>query len=63
MKMLRTAGTLGAGIALAAAIVFAIAASAAGPVACYGGAVWVFILAWIILMPVLAPWLKARGRA
>jgi len=63
MKMLQNAGTLGAGMALAAAIVFAIAASAAGPVARYGGAVWVFILAWIILMPVLAPWLKARGRA
>jgi len=63
MKMLRTAGMLGAGMALAAAIVFAIAASAGGPVARYGGAVWVFILAWIILMPVLAPWLKARGRA
>jgi hypothetical protein len=55
MKMLRTAGTLGAGIALAAAIVFAIAASAAGPVARYGGAVWVFVLAWIILMPILTP--------
>ena len=63
MKMLQNAGTLGAGMALAAAIVFAIAASAGGPVARYGGAVWVFILAWIILMPVLAPWLKARGRA
>ena len=63
MKMLRTVGMLGAGIALAAAIVFAMAASSGGPVARYGGAVWVFILAWIILMPVLAPWLKARGRA
>jgi hypothetical protein len=63
MKMLRIAGMLGAGMALAAAIVFAIAAAGTGPVARYGGAVWVFILAWIILMPVLAPWLKARGRA
>jgi len=55
MKMPQNAGTLGAGIALAAAIVFAIAASAAGPVARYGGAVWVFVLGWIILMPILTP--------
>ena len=63
MKMLRTAGMLGAGMALAAAIVFAIAASGGGPVARYGGAVWVFILAWIILMPILAPKLKDRRQA
>jgi hypothetical protein len=56
----RNAGTLGALIALTTAAMFALAAAGAGPVARYGGAVWVFILAWIILMPVLAPWLKAR---
>ena len=59
----RNAGTLGALMASAAAVVFAIAAAGTGPVARYGGAVWVLILTWIILMPVLAPWLKARGRA
>ncbi len=51
---------VGALIALAAAAVFALVAAGPGPVARYGGAVWVFILMWIILMPVLAPWLKER---
>ena len=59
----RNAGTLGALMAVSAAVVFAIAAAGTGPVARYGGAVWVFILTWIILMPVLAPWLKQRGGA
>lgn len=61
----RNAGLLGIVIALGAAGVF-LAAAAPGvypPIARYGGAAWVFILAWIILMPVLAPWLKARRRA
>lgn len=59
----RNAGALAALIALGAAGIFAIPVADAGPVARYGGAAWVFILTWIILMPVLAPWLKARGRA
>jgi hypothetical protein len=57
----RNAGLIGAAIALAAAVIFAVAASDATPVARYGGAAWIFILTWIILMPVLAPWLKRRG--
>ncbi len=56
----RNAGALGGLIALGAAMAFALAAGSTGPVARYGGAVWVFILTWIILMPVLAPWLKQR---
>ena len=56
----RNAGALGVLIALVTAAAFALAAGGAGPVARYGGAVWVFILTWIILMPVLAPWLKQR---
>ncbi len=63
MTTVRSAGTLGALIALGAAVVFAFAAAGAGPVARYGGAVWVFILTWIILMPVLAPWLKERRQS
>lgn len=59
----RNAGVLAALIALGAAGIFAIAAAGTEPVARYGGAVWVLILTWIVLMPVLAPWLKARGRA
>ncbi len=58
--MLRSTGTLGTLIALAAAALFVIAAPDAGPVARLGGAVCVFILTWIILMPVLAPRLKDR---
>ncbi len=57
---IRNAGALGGLIALVTAAAFALAAGGAGPVARYGGAVWVFILTWIILMPVLAPWLKRR---
>jgi len=56
----RHAGVLAALVALGAAGIFALAVADAEPVARYGGAVWVFILTWIILMPVLAPRLKAR---
>ena len=59
----RSAGTLGALIALGAAVLFVLAAVGAGPIARYGGAIWVFILTWIILMPVLAPWLKERRQS
>ncbi|MDR7486335.1 MAG: hypothetical protein QN187_13505 [Armatimonadota bacterium] len=59
----RHAGVLGALIALWAAAAFAVAAHSADAVARWGGAVWVFILTWIILMPVLTPWLRARSRA
>lgn len=62
-QTVRHAGALGALLALGAAAAFALAASGFGPVARYGGAVWVFILTWIILMPVLAPWLKQRRAA
>lgn len=55
-KIVRGAGVQGALVALGAAAVFAFAASGADPVARYGGAAWVFILTWIILMPVLASW-------
>lgn len=58
----QNAGVLGALLALGAAAVFAVAAAGTGPVARYGGAVWVFVLTWIILLPVLAPWLKERHR-
>lgn len=58
----RLAGLLGLAIAGAATAVFIVAAGAQGQVgvARYGGGAWVFILAWIITMPVLAPWLRAR---
>ncbi len=62
-RTIRNAGSVGALIALVAAVAFALAGGGAGPVARYGGAVWVFILTWIILMPVLAPWLKQRHEA
>jgi len=62
MSVARSAGGLGALFALGAAAVFAVVASGAGPVARFGGAVWVFLLTWIILMPVLAPWMKRRTR-
>ncbi len=54
------AGLIGTILALAAAVIFAAAASGSTPVARYGGAAWVFILMWIILMPMLAPWLRRR---
>jgi len=59
----RLAGLLGLVIAGAAAAVFIVAAGDRGQlnVARYGGGAWVFILAWIITMPVLAPWLKERA--
>lgn len=59
-RTVRGAGALGALIAAGAGIVFAVTAAGSDPVARFGGTVWVFILTWIILMPVLAPWLKAR---
>lgn len=62
-QTVRGAGTLGALVAAGAGVVFAVTAAGSDPVARYGGAVWVFILTWIILMPVLAPWLKARRQA
>lgn len=62
-QTVRGAGAIGALIALGAGIVFAAAAPGNDPVARFGGAVWVFILTWIILIPVLAPWLKARRQA
>lgn len=61
--MMRNAGMIGAVIALGAAGLFALVAARAGPVARYGGAAWVFILTWIILMPVIAPWLRFLKRA
>ena len=59
----RLAGLLGLVIAGAAAVLFIMAAGTVGQVgvARYGGGAWVFILAWIITMPVLAPWLKGRA--
>jgi len=59
----RQAGILGLLVALGAALLFhGVAAYLGGfpPVARYGGAAWVFLLAWIITMPVLAPLLKNR---
>lgn len=54
------AGAVGTLIAMGAGIVFAAAVSGNDPVARSGGAVWVFILTWIIQMPVLTPWLKVH---
>lgn len=59
----RQAGVYGLLVALGAAVLFhGVAAFLGGypPVARYGGAAWVFLLAWIITMPVLAPMLKNR---
>lgn len=60
----RQAGVLGLLLALAAALVFVGITTAMGgypPVARYGGAAWVFVLTWIITMPVLAPQLRRRA--
>jgi hypothetical protein len=56
----RLAGVLGLAVAGAAATLFIVAAGLQGHagVPRFGGASWVFLLAWIISMPVLAPWLK-----
>ncbi len=62
----RKAGALGLLAAGAAAALFLAGTwLVAGypPVARFGGAGWVFILAWIITMPVLAPWLRRRSQA
>lgn len=61
--IVQLASLVGTGIALLAGALFFLVTSAFGeypPVARYGGAVWVFLLTWIITMPVLAPWLKRR---
>jgi len=61
--VVQVASLVGTGIALLAGLLFFAVTSASGgypPVARYGGAVWVFLLTWIITMPVLAPWLKRR---
>lgn len=58
------AGLLGVLAALVAALVFSgitIALDGYPAVARYGGAAWVFLLTWIITMPVLAPFLKRRA--
>jgi len=60
-QTVQRAGALGAVIALGAGVLFALAAAGTNSVARLGGAAWVFILTWIILMPVLAPWLKRRS--
>ena len=59
-QTVRNAGAIGLLVALFAGGLFAAVAGGAGPVARFGGAAWVAILTWIILMPVLAPWLKQR---
>ena len=59
----RQAGIYGLIVALGAALLFhGLAAFLGGypAVARYGGAAWVFLLTWIITMPVLAPLLKNR---
>jgi len=63
-RTVRLAGLLGLAVAGASAALFIVAAGAESHtgVARYGGAAWVFLLAWIITMPVLAPWLKGRAR-
>ncbi len=60
----RQAGVLGVLLALAAVLTFFGITTVLGgypPVARYGGAAWVFVLTWIITMPVLAPRLRRRG--
>ncbi|MDA8228050.1 MAG: hypothetical protein M0T74_10215 [Desulfitobacterium hafniense] len=50
------------GISLALAVMF-ILATGGGPynaVSRYGGAIWIFILAMIITMPVIIPWFKKK---
>ncbi len=64
-EAVRKAGALGVLAAGAAAALFLLATSLGEsfpPVARFGGAGWVFILAWIITMPVLAPWLRRRSQ-
>ena len=59
----RQAGIYGLIVALGAALLFhGVAAFLGGypAVARYGGSAWVFLLTWIITMPVLAPRLKNR---
>ncbi len=61
----RRAGALGVLAAGAAAALFLAGTwlvDGSPPVARFGGAGWVFILAWIITMPVLAPWLRRRSQ-
>ena len=53
-------------ISLAAALSFAIIASALGrytPAAVYGGAMWVFLLTMIVTMPTITPWMKSRYKS
>ena len=57
----RNAGAIGGLVALGAGVLFAVVAVGTQPVARFGGAAWVALLTWIILMPVLAPWLRRRG--
>lgn len=50
------------GISLALALAFYLLTGAGryDAVARYGGAIWVFILAMIITMPVIIPWIKKK---
>ncbi len=60
---IRQAGFYGLLVALGAAVLFHGLAALTGAypaVARFGGAAWVFLLTWIITMPLLAPRLK-RG--
>ncbi|MBI4277025.1 MAG: hypothetical protein HY660_01095 [Armatimonadetes bacterium] len=61
----RSGSLLGTGVAMLAAVAFLVAAggSGAAPVARYGGAAWVFLLTWIIMMPVLVPLVRGRAGA
>ena len=61
---IRLAGVLGLAVAGAAAAAFIVASGVQGHagVPRYGGAAWVFLLVWIITMPILGPWLKGRAR-
>lgn len=51
---------IGISLALAAAFFLATAWDKYDAVARYGGATWVFILAMIITMPVIIPWVKKK---
>lgn len=53
------------GISLALAVAFFLVTGGGryDLVARYGGAIWIFILAMIITMPVIIPWVKKKYQA
>jgi hypothetical protein len=61
----RTALFIYGGISAVGALAFWLLTSFTGSyptVARYGGAAWVFLLLMIVLMPLVIPWIRARGK-